>query len=90
LVPFLTSANIRSRCQEFELRPLTRSETVKLLKKACEAEGVQVEEELLKNIAKEVQGIPRDALIRLGALLNSEEAKQMAATLTQQEARSEH
>jgi DNA polymerase III subunit gamma/tau len=66
---------LRSRCQEFEVQALTRSETVKLLQRACEAEKVQLEEEVLKGIAKEVQGNPRDALIRLGEVLNFEEAR---------------
>lgn len=65
---------LRSRCQEFEVTTLTRSETVQLLERACKAEGVAVPEEVLKTIAKEVHGNPRNALIRLNEELNRREA----------------
>jgi DNA polymerase III delta prime subunit len=73
--PEKLSPGLRNRCMEFELRPLSRSETVSLLKKACEVEGGQLEEEVLKGIANEVQGNPRSALIRLGEELNRQTAK---------------
>jgi DNA polymerase III subunit gamma/tau len=66
---------LRSRCQRFEVKELTRSEVLAFLHRACEIEGVSVDNEQLKAIAKEVGGNPREALIRLGEEISTLEAE---------------
>jgi len=66
---------LRSRCLEFELGPLTRSETLELLERGCNAAGVRLDEGVLKGIAKAAKGNPRNALIQLATELNRAEAE---------------
>lgn len=66
---------LRSRCLEFQVGPLTRSETLELLKRGCSAAGINLDSELLRDIAKGSKGNPRQALIQLGSALNRAEAE---------------
>lgn len=61
---------LRSRCLEFQVGPLTRSETLELLERGCRAAGENLDNEVLRGIAKAAKGNPRQALIKLGTELN--------------------
>lgn len=52
---------IVSRCQRFEFRPITDAVIVEKLQQICEAEGIRVEAEALKSIARLANGGMRDA-----------------------------
>jgi DNA polymerase III delta prime subunit len=78
---------LRSRCLEFEVTPLTRTETIELLERGCVAAGVRLGDEVLRQIAKVSRGNPRNALIKLGSALNRAEAERKNNILMQQEIR---
>jgi len=61
---------IRTRCSIYHLRLLRRGEIVKLLKKVCEEEGLDLSIDTLKEIARVSEGIPRQALVILGQVMN--------------------
>jgi DNA polymerase III subunit gamma/tau len=53
---------ILSRCQVFDFHRIKIDDAVKQLKKICESENIQVEEEALHVIGKKADGAMRDAL----------------------------
>jgi DNA polymerase-3 subunit gamma/tau len=53
---------ILSRCQVFDFHRIKIEDAVKQLKKICESEGIQAEEEALHVIGKKADGAMRDAL----------------------------
>lgn len=53
---------IRSRCQRFDLRPISPDETAKLLADVAKQEEFPLSEKLFQEIANQVQGHPREAL----------------------------
>jgi len=57
---------IRTRCTTYNLRLLRRSELIKLLKRVCEEEGLDINADILKEIARVSEGTPRQALVILG------------------------
>jgi len=64
-----------SRCRKFPVAPLNRTKTTLLLRRACEAEGMNIQESELQRIAKDAAGFPRDALIQLEEHLDLIRAK---------------
>lgn len=52
---------ILSRCQRFDFRPVSVTDTVQMLRRIAEAEGLQVQEEALAAIAHAAEGGMRDA-----------------------------
>jgi len=54
-------ATVLSRCQRFDLRPLTVREIVSRLKEICRVEGFDADEEALLAIARSAEGSLRDA-----------------------------
>lgn len=52
---------ILSRCQRFDFRPLSVPDTVRMLKRIAEAEGISAQEEALIAIAQAAEGGMRDA-----------------------------
>ena len=54
--------NILSRCQVFDFHRIKIEDAVKQLKKICESEGIQAEEEALHVFGKKADGAMRDAL----------------------------
>ncbi len=65
-VPF----TIASRCQKFNFRKVQFEEILNRLKKIVELEGLKVDEEVLKNIARQSQGFVRDAESLLAQVLS--------------------
>jgi DNA polymerase-3 subunit gamma/tau len=57
--------SIRSRCQEFKLRPVPFKGLVAHLNKIADAEGADLPAEAIENIARAANGIPRTAVNRL-------------------------
>lgn len=62
---------LKSRCFNYELRPLLPFETVKLLKNVCKKEGKALSKDTLYSIADASNGIPREALKILETTLSS-------------------
>ncbi|MEK9130189.1 MAG: DNA polymerase III subunit gamma/tau [Patescibacteria group bacterium] len=60
---------IISRCQQFNFKKITFSETVERLSKLCCLEKIKVDLQVLKNIAYQSQGYLRDAESLLGQIL---------------------
>jgi DNA polymerase-3 subunit gamma/tau len=52
---------LQSRCQRFDFRRLSRADIVSKLTNICSAEGIQIEPEALRLIAKSATGSLRDA-----------------------------
>lgn len=57
---------IRSRCSEYEVRPLNYNEMEDLLEEIAEKEGVEVDYKVLNKIAKVSEGRAREAISLLG------------------------
>lgn len=62
---------ILSRCQRFDFQKITINTLVERLKEICEKEGIEVEDEALKEIAYLSEGGMRDALSLLDQLSKS-------------------
>jgi len=61
---------IRSRCMEFQTRPLSPGAMLKLLTTVCEKEGKEVDREVLELIVRESMGLPRVALVMLDKVID--------------------
>lgn len=66
---------IISRCQRFDFKRIPVNDIVKRLKYICEQEKIEVEEDVLKNIAHRSEGSIRDAESVLGQLFALGEKK---------------
>ncbi|RMF86822.1 MAG: hypothetical protein D6736_14230 [Nitrospinota bacterium] len=66
--PHRIPVTILSRCQHFAFRRLTSNEIVSHLQTIARAEGVRIEEEGLRLIAKSAEGSMRDAHRSTGCL----------------------
>lgn len=53
---------IITRCQKFEVRPLSQEETQCLVEDVCEAEGIDLPKVVLRRIVAEANGCSREAL----------------------------
>ena len=62
-------ATVLSRCQRFDLRPLTVKEIVGRLEEICAAEGFDVDQDALLAIARSAEGSLRDAESALDQLV---------------------
>lgn len=62
-------ATILSRCQRFDFRRIPTGEIVGHLRMICQAEGIEVEEEVLRTLAKHSEGSLRDAQSLLDQLV---------------------
>lgn len=69
--PTALPKSIRSRCQEFSLRPVPYQDLLAHLEWIVEAEGVDLSTSTLEKIARAANGIPRAALNRLERAINS-------------------
>jgi len=67
--PLKVPETIRSRCQMFDFRRLTSRQIADRMAAVCEAEGVQVPDELPLLLARHAQGGMRDALSLLDQLI---------------------
>lgn len=71
--------SVRSRCEDYEFKPLTKRDTLALLNYICDEEDIEVSEELLTKIYNMTDGIPREALVLLGKVFktkNDEDAEE--------------
>ena len=66
--PHRIPKTVLSRVQRFDLRPLTPQDIAGRLREVAEAEGIDVEEEALLEIARRSEGSMRDALVMLEQL----------------------
>lgn len=64
---------IMSRCQRFDFRRISEKEILEQLKRICEREGIEYEEEALGLIAEEADGSLRDAESILEKVINYKE-----------------
>lgn len=64
-------ATVLSRCQRFEFRRVRIDDIVALLKKQCQAEGLEVDDEALHLICRQAGGSFRDAISLLDQLTST-------------------
>ncbi len=65
---------IISRCARYEVKPVSSEETVKVMQRIVETEGLDIkvfDEDLLNRIAVVVEGNPRDAIETLESVVNN-------------------
>lgn len=80
---------IRSRCQRFQVKPLTDREMKGLLRRIIKEEEESVEKEVVAQIIKDAEGLPRNAIQILEQVINTPEddrlevAKQSAAVTSE-------
>jgi DNA polymerase-3 subunit gamma/tau len=60
--PHKLPATIISRCQRFGFRPISEGDIAEQLRRVCEQENIEAEDEALVVIARHAQGAMRDAL----------------------------
>ena len=71
---------IRTRCTTYQVSPLNSHQMVRLLKRVCKGEGVELGGEVLRKIIKVSEGIPRQALVLLDSVIDIEgEEEQLKA-----------
>lgn len=81
-------ATVLSRCQRHEFRPIPIIDIVAYLKQKCKSEGIQVEEAVYSEIARQATGSLRDAISLLDQLTSTTEiitlemAQQVLGTAT--------
>jgi DNA polymerase-3 subunit gamma/tau len=68
-------ATIISRCQQFNVKPLTRNEIVNRLSQIAKKEDIEIDKETLSLIATEAGGGMRDAESLLGQIISMGEKK---------------
>lgn len=61
--PHEMPATILSRCQRYDFKPLTASQTEKHLKMIATSEGLEVDEDAARQLARAADGSLRDALV---------------------------
>ena len=71
---------VKSRCTQFELKPLSEKETRKLIARVSKREiGERLQKEVSKQIAQDSLGHPRDALQILDKVLRVDKEKRLQA-----------
>jgi len=70
---------IRTRATEVKVKPVADKDMGKLLAKVCEAEGVEVSEDVLDKIVDVAEKSPRKALVILNQIIGLEEDEQLDA-----------
>jgi DNA polymerase-3 subunit gamma/tau len=69
---------VRTRCTTYQVSGLLQNDIIKLLTKVCRREKKKISEAVLKEIAKVVDGSPRQALVVLDSLIEIDrEEKQL-------------
>lgn len=64
---------LRQRCTSYQVNPLQRAKLTKLLTTVIGAEGVEVSPEIIKDIAHNSGGSPRNALVMLDQIMDMSE-----------------
>jgi DNA polymerase-3 subunit gamma/tau len=75
--PTKLKTTIRSRCSEFQVKPLTDDQMKGLLKRIVKAEGNSLEQEVYDQIIQDSLGHPRRAIVTLEQVLNVDEDKRL-------------
>ncbi len=75
--PQMILSTIRSRCTEFEVEKLTSRNCKQLLTSVCEDIGAELSEEVLEQISKSSEGMPRQALTTLEKIIELPEKQQL-------------
>jgi len=70
---------IRTRCSSFRVSTLQRVKIANLLKSVLEKEKVAISTVVVREIAKVVEGCPRQALVLLGQVINMDEEEALQA-----------
>ena len=70
---------IRTRATEIKVQPVKNKEMSELLNRVCEAEGIQVSEEVLDKIVEVSENSPRKALVILNQVIGLDEDEQLDA-----------
>ncbi len=76
--PHKIPATVRSRCQFYPFRPLPISDVVAYLRRVADAEGIVVDDDALRYIARQGGGSLRDALSLLDQLASAGEPVTLA------------
>lgn len=67
---------VRSRCTKIELKPLNRKDTIGLLHDTCIQEEIELDAQIIKQIARISDGVPRDALVLLNKVIDLDPSEQ--------------
>lgn len=81
--PAKVPKTILTRCVTVDLKPLSEEDIMKVLKRVCKAEELEVEEEVLEVIAESAGGSPRQALVYLESCIFCETASEARKVLKQ-------
>ncbi|OQC75326.1 MAG: DNA polymerase III subunit tau [Spirochaetes bacterium ADurb.Bin001] len=68
---------IRGRCSQFQVQPLTETETKALIRRVVKAEGEKLSKDVYEQIVQDSMGHPRNALQILAQVLAVEEDKRL-------------
>ncbi len=74
---------LQNRCQQFKFKKLADHELRTLLTDVCNQERLEVEPDLLREIIKEAEGMPRNALLLLEQGVSSGKVKRIGEGLVQ-------
>lgn len=72
---------IRTRCHSYVIKALRPSVLLEMLESVAEAEGIEIDEEILRLISKESGGSARKALVNLSKCLGCKDVKQAKVLL---------
>lgn len=75
--PTKLKSTIRSRCSEFQVKPLNDEQMKSLLKRILKKEGVLVNDEIYDQIIQDSMGHPRRAIVTIEQVLNVSKDKQL-------------
>lgn len=67
--PQMVLKTILTRCTQFQVESLSASELVEVLERVCRGEGADIDEDILRQLAKGAGGSPRGAISMLERLL---------------------
>lgn len=80
--PHKIPATIRSRCQKYNFKGMTRSDMIRYMKKVADAEGIDIPDASLAVIAQGANGAMRDALSLLELISTAEDKSPQAVAKT--------
>lgn len=63
---------VRNRCHSFEFKKVKMSDLLKLLNRICEEEKLKVSTDILKKIAENSKGLPRNAVMKLEQIVSTD------------------
>lgn len=72
---------VRTRCHSYVIKPIRASVLLEMLESVVDAEGIEMDEEILRLISKESGGSARKALVNLSKCLGCKDVKQAKVLL---------